>query len=145
MSAAPEVMFHVNVSQPLEYALRLLRKARSQNARLQVMVDTDWAHTFSHMLWSAPQADFLPHGLLGAEHEQQVMVRTPIWLDAQADSQVQCPVIVNMTSRPVPQGESLAKVIEIVSTDPQALLDARKRWRLYVERGWAPEKHQAAS
>jgi DNA polymerase IIIc chi subunit len=122
-----------------------LRKARSQNARLQVMVDSDWAQSFSQLLWTAPQADFFPHGILCKEQEQRSMNRTPVWLDALTETQVQCPVIVNMTSRPVPQGEPLIKIIEIVSTDPQAVLDARKRWRLYLDRGWLPAKHTAGA
>ena len=145
MSVVPEVTFHVNVPNPLDYALRLLRKARSQNARLQVMVDSDWAPTFSDLLWSADQVDFLAHGMLGAGQDQQALNRTPIWLDPIEQSQVHWPVIVNMTSRPVPQGDSLTKVHEIVSSDPQALLEARKRWRLYLERGWMPQKHIAKS
>jgi DNA polymerase-3 subunit chi len=145
MSVVPEVTFHVNVPNPLDYALRLLRKARSQNARVQVMVDSDWAPTFSDLLWSADQVDFLAHGMLGADQDQQALNRTPIWLDPIEQSQVHWPVIVNMTSRPVPQGDSLTKVHEIVSSDPQALLEARKRWRLYLERGWAPQKHIAKS
>lgn len=145
MSVVPEVTFHVNVPNPLDYALRLLRKARSQNARLQVMVDSDWAPTFSDLLWSADQVDFLAHGMLGADQDQQALNRTPIWLDPSEQSQVHWPVIVNMTSRPVPQGDSLTKVHEIVSSDPQALLEARKRWRLYLERGWMPQKHIAKS
>lgn len=145
MSVVPEVTFHVNVPNPLDYALRLLRKARSQNARLQVMVDSDWAPTFSDLLWSADQVDFLAHGMLGAGQDQQALNRTPIWLDPSEQSQVHWPVIVNMTSRPVPQGDSLTKVHEIVSSDPQALLEARKRWRLYLERGWTPQKHIAKS
>lgn len=145
MSVVPEVTFHVNVPNPLDYALRLLRKARSQNARLQVMVDSDWAPTFSDLLWSADQVDFLAHGMLGADQDQQALNRTPIWLDPSEQSQVHWPVIVNMTSRPVPEGDSLTKVHEIVSSDPQALLEARKRWRLYLERGWMPQKHIAKS
>ena len=147
-----EVKFHFNVADRTDYACRLLRKATRQGAHIVVTAPAAVLAKFDRDLWTFDALEFLPHVLLRAgspapEPMSEQLRATRIWLSPDAATSGGRDVLVHLAADAVepPAGfEQFARVIDIVSLDPQERLAARQRWKHYAANGCTVTGHEAA-
>jgi len=138
--------FHVDVEHPLIHACRVVRKALNQ--RLTVLVYSRDAQRLSRLdsaLWTFSALDFLPHVYADSALAQ----RTPVWLSLSAPLERPRDLLVLLDEEPVPGFDRwfarFARVIEVVSREPEDRARARKRFKSYREQGFAPCVHEIAA
>lgn len=137
-------MFHLDVDDRLGYACRLLRKACARQVRVVVGGPPAELARLDALLWEFDPASFVPHVRLDANGQvAERLAHTPIWL---VDDLARAPhheVLVNLGDEVLPGFESFDKLIEIVPDDEALKPAARRRWKLYAERGYALQTHLA--
>ncbi len=135
-----EVQFHSGLAEPLEHAARLLRKAVRLGER--VCVATPQFEALSRRLWVEPEREFFVHARPGAA--PGAWARSPVWLlPAFEERPADAPwpaVWVSLGAPAVPPEPACSRLIELVATEPDAVLAGRERWRSYLARGWTPVK-----
>ncbi|KAF1022169.1 MAG: hypothetical protein GAK30_01314 [Paracidovorax wautersii] len=139
--------FHSNVTDPCQYACRLLRKASSQGARVLVTVDAPLLAPLDQALWALGDTEFVPH--CRSSDDPDMLAASPIVLHDAAGGAlpaIEVAVLVNL-SRQLPQGfERFERLIEILPTpehDAEGVALARQRWKHYKDRGYALKNHVA--
>ncbi len=136
------VEFHTGVADPVGFACRLLRKAHRQGARVAVTAPGQLLTQLDQALWTFDAASFVPHvrvpGVAAALAD-----RTPIWLLA-GDAPPGAPAgRVTSGAEAPPRPEGIARLIEVVGDDPDAIAAGRDRWRTYEGWGVKPVHHAA--
>jgi len=142
-----EINFHFNVPDRLLYACRLLRKACRKDARVVVLGSASTLTELDRALWSFDAHEFLPHRRLarGSGLPPMQLAITPIWLIETVADAPDREVLLNLEPE-VPTGfDTFARVVEIVSTDPQERARARERWKHYAGQGCTIESHEVAA
>lgn len=139
------VIFHFNVPDKLGYALRLARKVHAGGHRAMIVgADAD-LDKLNRWLWEQDPNDFVPH--VRVPRDGAVAPRllpTPLWL-GEAPPEAGCGLLLNLGDE-MPQAlERVARVNELVSTDPEDRSRARARWRRYEELGWSIQRHEVPS
>ena len=139
-SSRPQVAFHFNAPDKLDYACRLIRKALRHDAQVTLVAPVERLRQLSARLWKQAGHDFLAHALQGDSEE--IFNLAPVVLVEAADLSPHCDVLVNL-GREMPQGfERYARVIEVVSSfDEEDRAQARVRWRQYQNAGHVIERH----
>jgi DNA polymerase-3 subunit chi len=133
-----DVAFHTGVSNPLEYACRLLLKAYRAGSGVAVFGADAFLDRLDQALWTFEPLEFLPHAVLPRDAGDAARVaRSPILLvhgGAEAPSR---PVAVAIGA--VWSGEATAfeRVIEVVGLDAQEREAGRRRWRDHERAGHA--------
>jgi DNA polymerase-3 subunit chi len=139
-----EITFHTRVAEPIAYACRLLRKATRQGARVAVTGSAQALDRLDRELWAFEPAEFVPH--LRVVPGREVPARfapTPVWLCDDPTALDLHEVLVNLGAQAVRGFESYARLIEIVSRDPDDLAAARRRWKHYGDRGYRVVHHES--
>lgn len=132
--------FHVQVPNRVVYTHRLIRKARRQGALLTVVADREVLHMLDVHLWAWEQGEFLPHASVDAP--DAVQQRSPILLREVLKGDEPPDVLINLSAH-LPVGyERWARLIDVVSTDPNELHAARQRWRQLQSAGYRPTKFE---
>lgn len=131
-----EVAFHTGIDDKLGYACRLLRKAYRQGARVGVAGDAAQLQRLDHALWTFEPQEFVPHLRVkaGAPADARVQ-RTPICL---LDPGVELPVtevLVNLGPERFRGDQRFARIIELVSREPEDAQAGRRRWKQYEAEG----------
>lgn len=137
-----EVAFHFNAPDKQNYACRLLRKGYLKGARLVVLVEAQALAALDTALWTFSPGEFLPHSREGdaAHVHQHAPIQLFNELPAAVNGSDQA-VLVNLRAA-MPEGyERYARVIEVVTADPDDRLRARERWRQYRQQGIEPLRH----
>jgi len=136
-----DVAFHFNVSQPLAYACRLLRKAYGAGAQVTVVGPQEVLAQLDQELWTFSALDFVPH--CQASAPAQVRARTPILLasDAQAAPERAPEVLLNLGAQAPAGFERFARLIELVGAAEAERQHARARWRHYAAHGHPITRH----
>ena len=135
-----EVAFHFGAPDKLGYTCRLLRKAAASGASVAVVCDASMQQELNEALWALAPTDFVAH--CSAQAPAQMLQASPIvLLTSVADDAAQRQVLVNLCAD-VPHGfERYARLIEVVSDDPDDRQQARQRWREYTTRGYPIVRH----
>jgi DNA polymerase-3 subunit chi len=138
---AVRIDFHFNVEHRLQYACRVVRKARAADCSVLLYArDADRLARLDTALWTFSALDFVPHAYVGAP----LAARTPVLLAASLDGDVPaCKVLVNLDDE-VPSdftalGGRFERLIEIVSQDDDDRRRARDRFRVYRDAGLRPQ------
>ena len=135
-----ELAFHFGAPDKVAYTCRLLRKAVGSGARVVVLATADTAAQLDADLWALSTTEFVPHCV--ADAGESLRSRSPVVI---ANGVQQVPgmtdVLVNLTDAVPPGFAQFARVIEVVSTDPDDRDMARQRWRHYTEQGYAIQRH----
>jgi len=140
-----EVSFHFNVPDRAAYACRLLRKAVRHGARVVVTAPASLLARFDRQLWVFEPLDFVPHVLVGPGHALAPRLQgTPIWLTEHAGEAPHHEVLLNLGDNLAEGFETFARVIELVSADPEDRQAARTRWKHYADRGYTITRHDVA-
>ena len=141
------VDFHFNVEHRLQYACRVVRRARSADCRgLVFSRDADRLGRLDTALWTFSALDFVPH----VYADSPLAGRTPVLLTTALDgASPSCPVLVNLDDDVPPELASLTarfdRLIEIVSLDDDDRRRARDRFRNYREAGLEPQSHDRSA
>ncbi len=139
------VDFHTHLSDPLQYACRLLRKVYASGAWVQVRCAPAWLPRLNAALWTFSPFEFLAHTSEGAT--SNVLRRSPVVLVGE-QAATQWPglqtrdVLVNLGCAFDPAADWVAahrRVIELVSQDVDQLNAARARFKTYRS---SPHGHQ---
>jgi DNA polymerase III subunit chi len=138
-----EVAFHFNAADKVGYACRLLRKVWGRGRRVVVVGDPDSIGALDDALWTFSAADFLPHCVAGAA-PPRVLARSPLVLAPDTRSAPHHDVLVNLTHDVPDAFEGFDRLIEIVSTEEEDRMLARRRWMHYKHRGLPLVRHDLA-
>jgi len=140
-----QVEFHTGIDDPLRFACRLLRKAHRQGARLLVTGPAATLSALDRELWVFDAQDFVPHRHVPAGQRADVALeRTPIWL-VEGETPARAPdILVNLDAEAPVDPARFARIIEIVSADPEATRRARRRWKRYEAVGLTIRHHAMA-
>ena len=133
------VDFHFNVDHRLQYACRVVRKARSAGKSVLAFArDPDRIARFDAALWTFSALDFLPH----VYADSPLAADTPIVLSLQSDSTPPRDVLLNLDDAAPPGFAQwfgcFERVIEVVSLDADDRRLARLRFNAYREAGIEP-------
>lgn len=136
--------FHSNVSDPFNYACRLVRKALAAQSKLVVQLqDAQQLAQFDALLWSFSATDFLPHCDI---NNAELAPFTPVLLRvANGDNAAPInttifathPILVSLSADIPADFGHFERLIEIVSPAPEKLQAGRQRYRHYQQQGYA--------
>ena len=131
--------FHTGVEHRVQYACRVIRKARAAGKRAVVYTrNTDRLAQFDNMLWTFSALDFVPHVYV----DSPLAPRTPVLLARDADAAPGSDVLLTLDDDVPPHFEELfaryERVIEVVSRDDDDRKCARARFKSYRECGLQP-------
>ena len=126
--------FHSNVSNQLDYACRLTRKALAAGCRMVVRhQDEAQLAEFDQLLWSFSATDFLPHVRAGDPLAQM----TAVLLSLEGNEHVgQTEILLNLSDRIPADFSNFERLIEIVPQDTKATQAGRGRYRQYQQQGY---------
>lgn len=128
------VDFHSKVPNKLQYACRLVRKARAADMKVVVFLqDSAQLAAFDETLWTFSEQDFLPHVKAGDE----LAAQTPVILTDNADQTLpHHQVLINLSDQTPAHFARFERLFEIVSTDEDDLSAGRERYKQYQQRGY---------
>ncbi len=129
--AMPQVDFHTHLSDPIDYACRLVRKAYAAQHPLLVVAEPNLLRAFDERLWVFSALEFIPHCML----DSPLASTTPVLLTSHFEQAPHYSLLLNLNPTIPPHFERFARIFEIVSTQPEALTAARERYRFYREHG----------
>jgi len=134
------VDFHFNVEDRLQYACRVVRKARAADKSVLAFArEPARLARFDAALWIFSALDFVPHVYV----DSPLATRTPVLLtlDAAAAS-LPRDVFLNLDDAAPPDIPGLLarfeRIIEVVSRETEDRQRARERFRIYREAGVTP-------
>ena len=123
-------------SQRLQVAARLADKAFARGHRIFInAVDRPQAEALDSLLWEFRPASFLPHGLVGEEHSENIASGWGQAPDSHND------LLINLQLEIPSFFSRFQRVAEVVTQDDKSLAALRKSWTFYKERGYQLEKH----
>lgn len=133
--------FYSNVPDAIQYACRLVRKARAANCRLVVFGrDREHLAQIDEALWTFSDTDFLPHVMA----DDPLAKQTPVLLaDADMKDLPHHELMINLSSQMPPDFARFERLLEIVSADDEDKAAGRERYSYYKQRGY-PLSHFVA-
>lgn len=122
--------------QRLNVAARLVDKAFQQGHRIFINAsDESQAKELDLLLWSFRPSSFLPHGLDGKEHSENISIGWGQEPGSHND------FLINLNLEIPFFFSRFNRVAEVVTQDATSLAALRKSWGFYKERGYQLEKH----
>ncbi len=133
--------FYSNVPDKIQYACRLVRKARAANCQLVVFgADRTQLAAIDEALWTFSDTDFLPHVMA----DDPLAAQTPVLLaDADMTDLPHHELMINLSSQTPPEFARFERLLEIVAADDEDKIAGRERYRYYQQRGY-PLSHFVA-
>ncbi len=130
--------FHTKVPEPVAYACRLVRLAANEGWRTVVACrDEAELAQLDAALWTFSEQDFLPHVRAG----DPLAGETPVILTVREDEALpHHQLLINLAPVMPPHFARFERLLEVVSTDADALAAGRERYAHYKQRGY-PLKH----
>lgn len=132
--------FHSNVSNQLDYACRLIRKALATQCKVLVCNrDENQLAQLDQLLWTFSATDFLPHVALNqgnhplAQHTPVLLTLCDIATDLQHND-----ILINLSETVPTNFAQFERLIEIVSQEEKATQAGRERYRFYQQQGYQP-------
>lgn len=141
----PAVAFHTGLADKLAYACRLTRKALRQGARLRLCGDAATLARLDLLLWTFEPGEFIAHARVrsGEPPDALLVPTTSVWLAEPGAPCPACDTLVNLGPQAEPGAADFAKVVELVSSEPDDRAAGRQRWRHYESTGWTITHHVA--
>ena len=138
-----EVSFHFNAPDKWRYMCRLLRKAVVRGSKVAVTGEAALLQRLDVDLWTFSAIDFVPHCTDAAE--PGMLAASPVVFCASAGGSPHQQVLLNLGPG-VPTGfEPFERLIEVVGVSDEDRADSRRRWKYYLDRGYAITRHDLAS
>jgi len=127
-----KVDFHSGIADKLGAACSFLRKAQASGATVVVCGDPDLLDRLDVALWTFDAVSFVEHVRVKRAATPPALERTRTWL---ADDVASVPtareLLLNLGPAMVEGWEQFARVVEIVSAEPDDVDAGRRRWRQY--------------
>ena len=139
--------FHFNVEDRLQYACRVVRKARgAEKSVVAYAREPARLARFDAALWIFSALDFVPHVYV----DSPLAARTPVLLTLEATLATPArDVFLNLDDDVPPAFGELAgrfeRIIEVVSREESDRLRARERFKAYRAAGIEPNKFEMGS
>ncbi len=133
-----KVDFHTHVSDKLNYACRLTRKAYLAGQFLLVTGDAAILREFDACLWTFSALDFIPHCAI----ESELSAVTPVVLAENFDSASRHRILLNLGATVPEHFADFERLLEIVGDTPGDLSAGRNRYRFYREHGYPLNTYQ---
>ena len=138
-----EVSFHFNAPDKWSYICRLLRKAVLRGSRVAVTGEAALLQRLDGDLWTFSAIDFLPH--CSDTAQAGMLAASPVVFCESPDASPHRQVLLNLGPG-VPTGfEPFERLIEVVGISDEDRADSRRRWKYYLDRGYAITRHDLAS
>ena len=142
---ARPIDFHFNVDHSVNYACRVIRKARGAGKTVLVFArDGERCARLDMALWTFSALDFLPHVRLPSPRAGQ----TPVWLSSTPEPGPR-DLLLLLDDEPAPDFVNwfprFERVIDVVSADPDDRARARARFKAYRDAGFAPVAHEVGA
>lgn len=133
--------FYSNVPDKIQYACRLVRKARAANCRLVVFgQDRAQLAQIDEALWTFSDIDFLPHVMA----DDPLAEQTPVLLaDAGMKDLPHHDLMINLSNQTPPDFARFERLLEVISAEDEDKAAGRERYRFYQQRGY-PLSHFVA-
>ena len=128
--------FHSNISDKMDYACRLARKAYLAGNRVVLMTrDASQCALLDQALWTFSAIDFLPH-VVAAD---ALAPQTPIVLAA-SDSEAlpHFDILINLSQRVPADFSRFERLFELISQDLEDAAAGRKRYLHYKQENYQP-------
>lgn len=137
-----QVSFYTGVPERLAYLCRLLRKAQQSGARIGVCGPASLLDRLDQALWTFESTEFVPHlRMRSGRPLEPRMAATPILLVERSAELPHREVLLNLGLE-MPEGfEQFARVLEVVSQDPEQMQAGRQRFRRYKDLGHEVSHH----
>jgi len=130
-----KVDFHSGVADKLGAACSFLRKAQASGVAVVVCGDPGLLDRLDVALWTFDAVSFVAHVRVKRAATPPALARTRTWL---ADDAASVPaareLLLNLGPAMVEGWEQFARVVEIVSGEPDDVDAGRRRWRQYSAR-----------
>lgn len=138
--------FHFNVPERVEYACRVVRKARAAGKTVVAWTaDAERLARLDTALWTFSALDFLPH----VYSDSPLASETPVLLARDAARLPQADVLLLLDdAMPAAHAALFARyerVIDVVSRDDAERVAARRRFKAYRDEGLEPAAHDQAA
>lgn len=138
-----EVSFHFNAPDKWSYMCRLLRKAVLRGSRVAVTGEAALLQRLDGDLWAFSAIDFLPH--CSDTAQAGMLAASPVVFCESPGASPHRQVLLNLGPG-VPTGfEPFERLIEVVGISDEDRADSRRRWKYYLDRGYAITRHDLAS
>jgi DNA polymerase-3 subunit chi len=126
--------FHTNITDKLQYACRLARKAYAARAKVVLLAESpEQAAQLDETLWTLSDTDFVPHVMAG----DPLAPETPVIVTDSEDAELpHYDMLVNLTQRTPAHFAQFARVFEIISTDEQDAAAGRQRYVAYKKQSY---------
>jgi DNA polymerase-3 subunit chi len=133
--------FYFNAEDRLQVACRLAGKAIKQNQRVLIYApEPDTASRIDKLLWTWPAIGFVPHCAV----HSRLAAETPVLIASGDETPPQCEVLLNLGAECPPHFERFARLLEVISQEPEDKEKGRSRFRFYRERGYPISNHDLA-
>jgi DNA polymerase-3 subunit chi len=139
----PKIDFYIieetNPGARLRLVCRLIEKAHKNRHRIYIHTDVKAiALQLDELLWTYREDSFLPHNLYGEGPEPA----PPIQIGFDAVPEKQRDILINLGAEIPEFHQQFARVLEIVSAEPEVQTAAREHYRQYREKGYAINTHK---
>lgn len=136
------VLEEVSAEARLRLACRLAEKAFAESQPVFVLASAaEEARLMDDLLWTFRDRSFIPHELV----ENVGPNPPPVLIGTSIERAPDASVLINLTPS-VPEGcERFARIIEPLDADEERRKRGRERYKVYRERGMAPDSHTLES
>ena len=125
------------LEKPLLLVCELARKACDAGQPLLILATSAaQAEILDEMLWEFDPDAYVPHQVAGMDEDDEV---TPVLIVAPEYEAPMRPLVINLRNHAVADG--FERVLEVVPADASAREPSRQRWKDYLARGIAVNKH----
>ena len=119
-------------------ACRLTEKAYGMGHRVYLQCENkERARAMDNLLWTFRENSFVPHELCDGRDNETA----PVLLGFNEEAQTTCEVLVNLSPTVPPFFDHFQRIAEIVAATPGARSESRRRYRLYMDRGYTIQTH----
>lgn len=134
--------FYTHVSDKVPLAVQLTCKAWALGMPVWLRAaDESMAEQLDSLLWTHPQAQFVPH----CRSDHQLAPETPIVIDAWEREPLSHQVLINLRPDHPDYFARFERLAEIVSLDETDASLARARFRFYRQRGFEINNHNLSN
>ncbi len=127
-----KVEFHSGLADKTAAACRFLRNAQAAGASVVVCAEPSLLDRLDQALWTFDAHSFVPHvRVRGGAKPAHALARTPTWLVDDPNSVSSREVLLNLGPALVADWQQFARVVEMISAEPDDARAGRERWRHY--------------
>ena len=138
-----KVDFYVLTDNSREHvACKLSEKAYGLSNRVYIHTESaQQAQKIDELLWTFREGSFVPH----EQYQSTIPSESPIQIGYDNNPEVDCDVLINLTTEVPLFFSRFLRVAELVDTEPTAKTQGRDRFRFYRDRGYPLTTHELAA